>query len=292
MINPSPIWEIEFKIYGAIKLDTDLNRRRTSAIKAVSKDSIKFTEITLREAPNERHKRSGYFSAILTLQAETRRDSLRIGRVYAGQLCDLLSYITKVAVYYEITDDGEDRISPRGTSSSLASYRLLLAKEWDWILECNPWLRANEPRFVAACSWYRRALCCDDITEQLCCYWRVIEGCADSYARAFSSVPDDLKSWKNLPIKQKINIFIENFVDHPNGLLADEDERSRVYRLRNIISHGEEPLSHKLIESCSNYVDACGEAAHTSLESVISEVSKHNTVLFFDKAEFASESNQ
>lgn len=262
-------WNIEFKIHAPIKLHQSLHRQTRSAIKVANENSIIATNITLREAPNERHIRCGYFSVIFTVSASTQKKALDAGKVYASQLCDLLSFITRVPAQPEIDEDSRNTVNPRSRFAPTAD-RLLLAEEWEWIIRSLANLNLKEPQFMAACSWYRRGLCCDDVTEKICCYWRVIERCAISCCN--NSVKDD-------GIKPIVDKFIKQYIPKPCQLLVNGQKWRDVYSLRNIISHGSEPLSPSLIDQCSTYEEETEEAAYCVLSSVIGELSKKESFI-------------
>lgn len=173
-----PRWNTEFKIYAPIKLDRGLVRQTRTALKVIDDDNPIFTNITLREHPNERHFSLGYFYVALDILADTQKQSLDIAQVYVSQLCDLLSFVTRVGAenLYSSDSDNTRNVSGRVTNSrsEFTSNRFLTSEEWDWIIKSLPYLRDHEPRFMAACSWYRRGLSCDNITEKICCFWRVI----------------------------------------------------------------------------------------------------------------------
>lgn len=266
-----PTWNIEFKIHAPIKLHQSLHRQTRSAIKVANEDSIITTNITLREAPNERNVRYGYFSVIFTVSASTQKKALDAGKVYASQLCDLLSFITRVSAQPEIDEDSRNTVNPRSRFAPTAD-RLLLAEEWDWIIRSLANLNLKEPQLMAACSWYRRGLCCDDVTEKICCYWRVIERCAISCC-------NELGTDGYIKIIPTVDKFIKEYISKPCALLANKKNWKEVYSLRNIISHGSEPLSPRLIDKCSSYEEETEEAAYCALSNVIAELSKKELFL-------------
>jgi len=258
-----PHWNVGLNIHGAIKLDPQLNRSSSRALKSATQESETYTQIALREAPNSNHMRMGYFAIAFTVKAPTQNEALDSGLVYASQLCDLLSFVTRVGTEHEV--DEESRISQaRRTRHTATADRMLKKEEWNFIIGSLPHLHANEPRFMAACSWYRRGLSSDEVTEKLCCFWRVIERCALSY--------QDKSQLEDRRTKPIINAFCKDWFTKAPALLESEEKKNKTYELRNTISHGNEPLSPKLIEQCSVLIEELEEAAYQTLTVVSNHI--------------------
>jgi hypothetical protein len=263
-------WNVEFKIHGAIKLAERLHRSSTRALKAASDESEIYTQIMLREAPNAQHMRMGYFSVAFTVKAKTQQGALDAGTVYVSQLCDLLSFVTRVGTEHEV--DEESRLAQnRRSRYAPTADRLLAEQEWLWIIGSLPHLHLKESRFMSACSWYRRGIGADEITERLCCLWRVIERCAFSY-----SDQSDLEQKDKGRTKAVVKAFRDQFFESPPELMRDDDRWIKAFDLRNDISHGNEPLSPKLIGCCSELLDDLEDSAHKTLKAVADRISKSN----------------
>lgn len=254
-------WNLEFKIHGAIKLQEGLHRSSTSALKFASNTREVFTQIMLREPPNAQHMRMGYFSVSFTVKSDTQQDALDAGTVYASQLCDLISCVTRVGTDHEV--DEEIRLNQnRRSRYAPTADRILTEKEWLWVIGSLPHLYMKEPRFMAACSWYRRGLGTEEITEKLCCLWRVMERCAFSYSDQTSLGEEKGKT------KAVIRAFRDQTFKSPPELLQNDERWHKVVSLRNNISHGNVSLTQKLIQECSELLTDLEDAAFKSLHAV------------------------
>ena len=264
-------WNLEFKIHGAVKLAEGLHRSSTGALKFASELKEIYTQIMLREAPNATHARMGYFSVFFNVKSETQHDALDAGTVYVSQLCDLLSFVTRVGTDHEVDEESRAAQYRRSRYAPTAD-RILTGKEWQWIIGSLPHLHMKEPRFMAACSWYRRGLGTEEITEKLCCLWRVIERCANTYSDKTPLGEDKPKT------KAVIGAFRDQNFESPPDLLSDDNRWHKAISLRNDISHGNVSLSPKLIEDCSELLSDLEDAAYKSLKVVSASLEKTHSL--------------
>jgi hypothetical protein len=164
-------------LFGPVRPDQNLHRRTQRALKSHSGGQDFFTEITLHELAQPGTMRVEY-----TVTAASPSSAERAGAVYLGQLCDLLSAITRSPIRFLLPEDDarDERIRTSRKATSID--RVLTEEEWHWIIGSLVFIRREHPRYLAAASWYRKGLTGNDVLENVCCYWRVVERLAFSYA--------------------------------------------------------------------------------------------------------------
>ena len=140
-----------------------------------------------------------------TVTANSPVGAERAGAVYLSQLCDLLSVVTRSPVWFYMRDEDarDERIRMNRQAATID--RILTDSEWSWITGNLVFLRREHPRFLAAASWYRRGLIGKDSLDDFCCFWKVIERLAFSYADR-STWSDEEKS--SAPVKKYLDQLI------------------------------------------------------------------------------------
>jgi hypothetical protein len=169
--------QLSVTLFGPLRLAQDLNRRTERVIKANTGDREYFTDITLRESrPNEGLVVDYFVSAKSPALAH------RVGIVYLTQLCDLLSVVTECPVKFFTKDEDAREERTRNHRQPMQSRRTLTSEEWSWVTGSLVALRRDHPRFLAAASWFRKGLIGGDCLDCFCCFFRVIDRIASSYA--------------------------------------------------------------------------------------------------------------
>lgn len=95
-------------------------------------------------------------------------------------------------------------------------------------------LRREHPRFLAAASWYRKGLIGNDVLDIFCCFWRVIERIAFSYADKSKIAEKDRGKAKPCVTQLVAELFPG--VDVPEFLAADA-RVNEIVQLRKDLSH-------------------------------------------------------
>jgi hypothetical protein len=247
-------------LYCQIRPHADLNQQSIDALKGYSNNTEYFTRITLRDA-----RQPGMMLIEFLVTALSPAGAERAGFVYLGQLCDVLSAVTRETVRFLMPSDDDREVRARSNKATTHIDRILKREEWDWIIGNLVSLRERHPRFLAASSWYRKGLCGLDPLERTCCFWRVIERLALSYHDENVLFKED-KGKVRACVRQFANDFQLGNV--ANSLLLNDNELRRIIKLRNDISHGNEPITPQLIESASELTKPLEEAAFESLNAV------------------------
>ena len=164
-------------LYGPIRPSRELDRMTQRALKGVTDDEEFFTEITLRDS-----RQAGLMGVEFSVTASSPAGAERAGIVYLGQLCGVLSSITREPVRFLMPGEDAREERMRGNRASTHIDRIVTHKEWNWIIGTLVFLRQRHPRYLAAASWYRKGLCGIDPLEIACCYWRVVERLSVSYS--------------------------------------------------------------------------------------------------------------
>ena len=200
-----------------------------------------------------------------TVTASSPSAAERAAAVYLSQLCDLLAAAVRspLRFYLPKEDSRDERILANSRSTSLD--RILTKQEWDWITGRLVYLRREHPRFLAAASWYRKGLVGSDVLNDFCCYWRVIERLALSYADK-SGLNDNTKGQSKACVLQ---IASELFTgDGAPEALADGEGIGRIIKLRNDLSHGNIAITGEVIEQASGWLAPLEEAAFGVLNAI------------------------
>ena len=189
----------------------------------------------------------------------------RAGAVYLSQLCDLLSATIRSPVRFFLPDEDarEERTKTNRKATSLD--RVLTEKEWHWIIGSLVFLRREHPRYLAGASWYRKGLIGSDVLDNFCCFWRVIERIAFSYAD--KSKLDDKDKGKAKPCV--LQLVTELFPDGAVPECLSTDKRiGEIIQLRNDLSHGNVPITGEVIDQASGHLKPLEQAAYEVLERI------------------------
>lgn len=249
-------------VFGPIRPSQELHRHTQRALKGHSSGRDFFTDITLHDGRN-----SGGMRVEYTVTATSPTGAERAGAVYLSQLCDLLSVVTRSPVWFYMPDEDsrDERIRMHRRASSVD--RILTEDEWTWITGNLVFLRREHPRFLAASSWYRKGLIGRDSLDDFCCYWRVIERLANSYADK-SNWTDDEKSKsavKKCVEQLTTDLFADSMVP---DVLQDRQAVSEIVKLRNDLSHGNIPITLEVIDSATSRLKPLENAAFRVLDAV------------------------
>ena len=196
-------------VFGPIRPSQELHRQTRRALKGHSSGRDFFTDITLHDVRNTGGMRVEY-----TVTASSPTGAERAGAVYLSQLCDLLSVVTRSPVWFYMPDEDsrDERMRIHRRASSVD--RILTEEEWTWITGNLVFLRREHPRFLAATSWYRKGLIGRDNLDDFCCYWRVIERLAYSFADRTNWKEEDKNGGRDWPVKHYIaQLVTELFSD-------------------------------------------------------------------------------
>lgn len=246
-------------LFAPLRLEEQLNQRRERVIKAHAQNRDHFTEISITENRN-----SGGLVIDYLVNASSPQSARRVGSVYLSQLCDLLSAVTQCPVRFFTNDDEAREERGRSFRQPMRVDRTLTYEEWSWVTGSLAALRREHPRFLAAASWFRKGLIGSDCLDDLCCFWRVIERVAESYADKSNWAEGDGGVLKSV-LQVTRDLFDESSVPQ---LLRDEGRIRRVKTLRNNISHGNEPISIDMIDAASQELDSLQEAAYAILSRI------------------------
>jgi hypothetical protein len=254
-------FELNAILYGPIRPSRELDRMTQRALKGERGHEEFFTEITLRDT-----RRSGLMGVEFSVTASSPDGAQRAGIVYLGQLCDVLSSITRQPVRFLMPGEDSREERMRGDRVSTHIDRILTHEEWNWVIGALVFLRQKHPRYLAASSWYRKGLCGIDPLEVACCYWRVIERLSLSYCDK-GKLPTDGKGKLVCSAKNCVRQFVteRGLAEVANGLLADEKSLNKIVELRNDVSHGNKPITPALIEDASQLIRPLEEAAYACL---------------------------
>jgi hypothetical protein len=248
-------------LFAPLRLAPELNRRTDRVIKAHSNDRDHFTEITISES-----RTPGNTSLVVQykVKAFSLRSALRVGAVYLSQLCDLLSAVTQCPVKFFMQDEDAREERGRMFRQSIRVDRTLTSEEWSWITGSLVALQQHHPRYLAAASWYRKGLIGNDCLDDFCCFWRVIERIAESYADKSDWAKGDGGVRKSVA-QLTADLFVPGSAPK---LLSDEERVRSVVKLRNDISHGNEPITLSMIDLASEELEALEEAAFAVLDQM------------------------
>lgn len=257
-------FELNAILYGPIRPSPELDRLTQRALKSARNEEEYFTEITLRNT-----NRAGLMGVEFSVTAPSPAGAQRAGIVYLGQLCDVLSSVTREPVRFLMPGEDSREERMRGERVSTHIDRILTRDEWTWVIGSLVHMRQKHPRYLAASSWYRKGLCGIDALEITCCFWRVIERLAYSYCNK-TKLPlnDDGK-----PNANALNCVRQFAVDQglnevSNGLLVENKRLKSIYDLRNDVSHGNKPITPELIEDASEFIRPLEEAAYACLNAI------------------------
>lgn len=249
-------------VFGHIRPSQELNRRTQRALKAHDGGQDFFTEITLHDTRNAGGMRVEY-----TVTATCPAEAERAGAVYLSQLCDLLSVVTRSPVWFYMPDEDshEERVRMHRRAASVD--RILEESEWSWITGHLVFLQREHPRFLAAASWYRKGLIGKDVLDAFCCYWRVVERLALSYAEKTSWTEEEkVKSNAKKCVEQlAADLFSQEAMP---SVLQEQQTVSKILKLRNDLSHGNEPITLDVIDAASTQLKGLEDAAFCMLHAV------------------------
>jgi hypothetical protein len=256
---------MEVDVFGPIRPAQELNRQTQRALKGHSAGRDFFTDITLHDARNSAGMRVEYI-----VTANSPAGAERAGAVYLSQLCDLLSVVTRSPVWFYMPDEDsrDERIRMHHRASSVD--RILTETEWSWVTGNLVFLRREHPRFLAAASWYRKGLIGSDSLDDFCCYWRVIERLAYSYADKSNWTEDEkIRS----AVKKCVEQLIADVFDRDTApdILRDQQVVSQIIKMRNDLSHGNDPITLEVIEATTAYLKPLEYAAFSVLQGVRAE---------------------
>jgi len=249
-------------VFGPIRPSQELNRHTERALKGHSGGRDFFTDITLHDARNTGGMRVEY-----TVTANSPAGAERAGAVYLSQLCDLLSVVTRSPLWFYMPDEDSRDERMRLHRRAASVDRILTESEWSRITGNLVFLRREHPRFLAAASWYRKGLIGRDNLDDFCCYWRVIERLAYSYADK-TDWTDEEKS-KSAVKKCVEQLTIDLFDDHgAPEILRDQRIVNEIVKLRNDLSHGNVPITLEVIDAATSRLKALEHAAFSVLDRV------------------------
>lgn len=245
-------------LFGPVRPDQNLHRRTQRALKSHTADHDFFTDITLHES-----HQPGSMRIECTVTANSPTSAERAGAVYLSQLCDLLSATIRSPIRFFLPEEDarDDRIRTNRKGTSLD--RILTEEEWHWIIGSLVFLRREHPRFLAAASWYRKGLIGSDVLDNFCCFWRVIERVAFSYADKSKIDEKDRGKAKSCVTQLVAELFSGN--DVPESLSADK-RIGEIIQLRNDLSHGNVPITGEVIDQANGHLKPLEQAAYEVLE--------------------------
>jgi hypothetical protein len=247
-------------VFGPLRPDRELHQLTQRALKSYSEDDEFYTEITLREV-----RQPGSMNVEFYVTAASPNAADRAGIFYLGQLCDLMSAVTREPLKFALPGEDAQQERVRINRTSTHTDRILTLKEWEWIIASIVNLRMKHPRFLAAASWYRKGLCGIDPLEVVCCFWRVVERLALSYADKTNFAKEDVGRAKPCVQQLARDLKIEAVA---GGFLGDDSAIKKVMTLRNDVSHGNEPITPQLIEEAAALITPLEEAAYRTLDAV------------------------
>jgi len=141
----------------------------------------------------------------------------------------------------------------------------LSEEEWHWIIGSLVYLRREHPRYMAAASWYRKGLIGSDVLDNFCCFWRVIERLAFSYADTSKLDEEDRGRAKPCVAQLVAELFPNDNV--PEALYADK-RVGEIIQLRNDLSRGNVPVTGDVIDQASGHLKLLEQAAYEILEQI------------------------
>ncbi|MCC7086902.1 MAG: hypothetical protein IT427_18030 [Pirellulales bacterium] len=246
------------EIFGPIRPSSEITQESTIRVrKSHNSGQDFFTDITLRESRG----RSG-MRVEFGVSGNCQNTAERAGTVYLGHLCDLISAVTRVPIwFYLLNEDArEERMRMNQIVTSLV--RDLSQLEWHWITGNLVFLQQEHPRFLAAASWYRKGLLGNDSLDDFCCFWRVIERLASTYADRARLTDANLRQHiEQLMADLSGKISIPEILRQPQTV-------SKLFSMRNNLSHGNEPITPALIEETEAYLKPLEDAAFAVLQGV------------------------
>lgn len=247
-------------LFGPVRPEQNLHRRTQRALKSHTAGHDFFTDITLHESHQPGSMRIEY-----TVTATSPSSAERAGAVYLSQLCDLLSATIRSPIRFFLPEEDarDERIRTNRKATSVD--RVLTEEEWHWIIGSLVFLRREHPRFLAAASWYRKGLIGSDVLDNFCCFWRVIERVAFSYAD--KSKMDEKDRGKAKPCVTQLVAELFPGDDVPEPLSADK-RIGEIIQLRNDLSHGNVPITGEVIDQASGYLKPLEQAAYEVLERI------------------------
>lgn len=257
-LNKLKCFDLESDVFGAIKIDKDYSAR---VIKASLPQRDVFTDVAI--VPCRRPRAA--VSIKFRVYANSPSSAERVGITYLSQLLDLMSVRTRIPITFLMVNESNEhrgRLPLGGTAID----RVLEKDECDWITGNRAYLRKNHQRFLAAASWYRKGLNTLDVLEEFCCFWKVIERLALSYADKMEWSEDKKKKSTTLDV---IHQLLEDLfrTDVPKALESDEKIKT-LYFLRNDISHGNREIDPEIIEDAAGYIDQMEDAAFQVLDAI------------------------
>lgn len=259
------MYEVKLMATGPFRLSEELIGTSTQALKADTPRGEIYTTFTIDGS----RRTDGYAKLSCSVNSQLYASALRIGIVYIGEVCDLLSMKLRIPIELHIvpTDNPERNLQPR-VFEPLA-LRVIEREDRDFALGQVAGLRQQHPRLLSASSWYRKGQNSEDVTDKLCCYWRALERVAFSYAIKDNLAADD-KS-RAIPV---ISAFAAQFfqANETPELFTNLKTLKDVYEIRNDISHANVPLNLELIEKCHDQVDMAEEAAHRVISAAMKKV--------------------
>jgi hypothetical protein len=247
-------------LFGPVRPDQNLHRRTQRALKSHTAGHDFFTDITLHESHQPGTMRIEY-----TVTATSPNSAERAGAVYLSQLCDLLSATIRSPIRFFLPEEDarDERIRTNRKATSLD--RVLTEEEWHWIIGSLVFLRREHPQYLAAASWYRKGLIGSDVLDNFCCFWRVIERIAFSYADKSKLDEKERGRAKPCVVQLVAELFPEG--DVPDSLSADK-RIGEVIQLRNDLSHGNVPITGEVIEQATGHLKPLEQAAYEVLERI------------------------
>lgn len=249
-------------VFGSIRPSQELHRQTQRALKGHSSGRDVFTDITLHDSNHAGGMRVEY-----TVTAKSPQSAERVGAVYLGQLCDLLSAVTRAPVRFYLPDEDSRDERMRVNRRAATVDRILTEQEWLWVTGNLVYLRREHPRFLAAASWYRKGLLGTDSLDDFCCFWRVIERLAFSYADKSEWSDEDRASCTVRKCVAQLTSDLFRNRDVPTTL-SDSDAISTIVKLRNDLSHGNSPITLEVIDAATGFLKPLEAAAFAVLEKV------------------------
>jgi hypothetical protein len=245
-------------LFGPVRPDQNLNRRTQRALKDHTSGRDFFTDITLRES-----HQPGSMLIEYTVTATSPSSAERAGAVYLSQLCDLLSAAIRSPIRFFLPDEDarDERFRTNGKATSLD--RVLTEEEWHWIIGSLVYLRQKHPSYLAAASWYRKGLISSDVLDNFCCFWRVIERVAFSYADKAKMEEKDRGKARPCVAQLVAELFPAG--DVPESL-SEAKRVGEIIQLRNDLSHGKVPITGDVIDQASGHLKPLEQAAYEVLE--------------------------
>jgi hypothetical protein len=253
-------------LFGPLRPEPELHRRTERVIKAHTNERDHFTDITLLDGRN-----SGGMVVQYSVTAFSPKSARRVGLVYLSHLCDLLSAVTQCPIVFHTSDEDAREERVRSSRHSIRVDRTLKQEEWSWVTGSLVAIRKDHHRFLAAASWYRKGLIGNDCLDDFCCFWRVIERLAESYADK-SNWPDGEKGVRKSVAQLTADLFSSGGTP---ALLQDAARVKRVIDLRNDISHGNVPITVDMIDTASDELEALEEAAFAVLDRIRRNMFQH-----------------